>query len=603
MPDMDRRTFLTGTAATAATAGVLTSLVAPGAGAALDPSFAGKRHVAVLGGGCGGLSAAHELIERGFTVDVYERYPVGGGKTRSIPAPGTGTGGRPDLPGEHGFRFFPGYYRHVIDTMSRIPYGSNPNGVKDNLVFGEEVRFARRDAVDVPFPYKKLNMINPLVDLPRALPGLLALIPGLSIEEIAYFTARMLEFVTSCEGRRVNEYDRISWWDFMRADQFGPLYQNVLTRSLTRNLVAAQAELASTRTIGLQGIRILVANIVFGMYDEASRLLNGPTSEAWIDPWLTHLRGEGIRWFPDSTVEALHVQDGAISGATVRTAGQSRTISADVYVLAIPVEGARRLLGPQARALDPGLNDLDALVPEWMTGVQFFLRRTLPLAKGHVTYVDTPWALTSISQGQFWDRDLSRYGPGTVRDVLSVDVSNWEAPGILFGRTARQCTRDQIFAEIWAQMKVALDEDGVVLADSDVVDRFLDPAITFGPAGTPIDNAEPLLVNTVDSWAKRPDAVTRIPNLFLASDYVRTNTDLATMEGANEAARRAVNGVLDLVRWTGPRARVWNFEEPSAFALARTEDAFRYALGLPHKLADRTPRAPAGVAAAAATPS
>ena len=58
-------------------------------------------------------------------------------------------------------------------------------------------------------------------------------------------------------------------------------------------------------------------------------------------------------------------------------------------------------------------------------------------------------------------------------------------------------------------------------------------------------NLEPLLVNTVGSWAWRPNAATAIENLFLASDYVRTYTDLATMEGANEAARRATNDVLD----------------------------------------------------------
>ena len=40
-------------------------------------------------------------------------------------------------------------------------------------------------------------------------------------------------------------------------------------------------------------------------------------------------------------------------------------------------------------------------------------------------------------------------------------------------------------------------------------------------------------------------APTEIPNLFLASDYVRTFTDLATMEGANEAARRSVNAIID----------------------------------------------------------
>ena len=37
--------------------------------------------------------------------------------------PGSGTGGRADLPAEHGFRFFPGFYRHLPDTMKRIPPG------------------------------------------------------------------------------------------------------------------------------------------------------------------------------------------------------------------------------------------------------------------------------------------------------------------------------------------------------------------------------------------------------------------------------------------------------------------------------------------------
>ena len=36
--------------------------------------------------------------------------------------------------------------------------------------------------------------------------------------------------------------------------------------------------------------------------------------------------------------------------------------------------------------------------------------------------------------------------------------------------------------------------------------------------------------------------------MFLAADYVRTNTDLTTMEGANEAARRAVNCIIDAER-------------------------------------------------------
>jgi uncharacterized protein with NAD-binding domain and iron-sulfur cluster len=47
--------------------------------------------VAVLGGGVGGLSAAHELAKRGFKVGVYEAREVFGGKARSIPVPDSGT--------------------------------------------------------------------------------------------------------------------------------------------------------------------------------------------------------------------------------------------------------------------------------------------------------------------------------------------------------------------------------------------------------------------------------------------------------------------------------------------------------------------------------
>ncbi len=67
-----------------------------------------SQRVAILGGGVGGLTAAHELVERGFEVVLFERNDLLGGKSRSNTKPRTGVNGLKDLPGEHGFRFFPG---------------------------------------------------------------------------------------------------------------------------------------------------------------------------------------------------------------------------------------------------------------------------------------------------------------------------------------------------------------------------------------------------------------------------------------------------------------------------------------------------------------
>jgi uncharacterized protein with NAD-binding domain and iron-sulfur cluster len=91
-----------------------------------------------------------------------------------------------------------------------------------------------------------------------------------------------------------------------------------------------------------------------------------------------------------------------------------------------------------------------------------------------------------------------------------------------------------------------------------------------------------LLINTTGSLQYRPEAVTEIPNFFVASDYVKTYTDLATMEGANEAARRAVNGILDRTGSTAARAGVWPLQEPDYFQPLIEYDRLRFRLGLPH---------------------
>ena len=74
---------------------------------------------------------------------------------------------------------------------------------------------------------------------------------------------------------------------------------------------------------------------------------------------------------------------------------------------------------------------------------------------------------------------------------------------------------------------------------------------------------------------------------MLASDYVRTHTDLATMEGANEAARRAVNGILAAAGSMQPRCPVWPLAEPEIFAPARALDRLLFALHRPPELTFR----------------
>ncbi|MGW5202084.1 hydroxysqualene dehydroxylase [Streptomyces spiralis] len=583
-----RRRFLTGAGGAV---GALT--LRPGAAAAAPPT---GTHVAVLGGGVSGLSAAQELAERGYTVTVYEYYDTLGGKARSMDVPHTGTGGRRPLPGEHGFRFFPGFYRNLPDTMRRIPFPGNANGVHDNLRGGTEALFAREAGrPDLHFPLRRVTTPPASGDITPSwirdqILSVLDLGSRLPANEAAYFADRVLVHLTSCDARREDQWEKTSWWEFIRAERMSEEYRTLLGIGQTRNLVATRAQVASTRTVG----RVIIEALLLwgllgrGMDGDADidRVLNAPTSEAWIDPWSAHLRSLGVRFELGTQVREVLYAGGRVTGVRVsaRDGSDERTVTADHYVCAMPVEHARRTWGTALRAADPQLARCDALQTDWMTGVQFYLGTPTPVVHGHINCLDSPWSVTAIGQAQFWDvRNFSNdYGDGRAHDCLSAIVSEWDRPGILYGRTARECTREEIVEECWAQLKDALNDSGkTTLTDSDRLGWFMDPAVT-GLGGPDPQNREPLLIHPTGTLYNRPSAKTAVPNLFLAGDYVRTDVDLATMEGANESARRAVNALLDQDGSNAERCRIWELYRPQELEPLKRVDEVRYRLGLPN---------------------
>ncbi|MBV9542978.1 MAG: FAD-dependent oxidoreductase, partial [Chloroflexi bacterium] len=374
------------------------------------------------------------------------------------------------------------------------------------------------------------------------------------------------------------EYEKIGWWEFIGANNRSEEYQKLFGIGCTRSVVAAQARRASSKTIGDMFVQYFF-NIAEPTVN-ADRVLNGPTNDVWLGPWLDYLRSRGVEYHLDSRVRSIELRGGLVRGVTVE---RDRTVvqeHADYYVAALPVEVMATLITDEMVRVDPSLANIFALSRNvgWMNGIQFYLSDDVPISRGHTIYLDSPWALTSISQRQFWPGvDLRRYGDGRIRGILSVDISDWDTPG-LFGKPARQCTREEVKNEVWEQLKRSLNVTGTtLLSDDNLRDWFLDPDVN-PILGT---NSEPLLVNLVDTWRLRPTATTRIRNFFLASDYVQTFTDLATMEGANEAGRRAVNGILEACGVTASPCQIWNLHEPELLQAWRAHDLNRYRRGLP----------------------
>ncbi|MBL8787147.1 MAG: NAD(P)-binding protein [Deltaproteobacteria bacterium] len=571
----------------------------------LQPSSAPIR-IAILGGGIGGMSAAHELVELGkrsgqaFDIRIYEARDALGGKARSQleHRPGGGT-----WPGEHGFRFFPAFYSHVIETMQTTPYRRSDGTVSS---VGAELNPSNRGGVALEHTLtlieRPATSADSVLDAARQTMANLRLQP----RELAAYSLVLLQFLTSSYERRLYEYDTVGWDDFIGAKRgFYSDRTRDLLLAIPGNLSAMKAHEGSSRTIGNTSLQVLF-NFNSARNQRIDAVLPAPTDLSWLEPWTEHLAAEGVAIHYGQHWDgfALDVDQGVVTGATLAdAAGAAHEIEADYYVLAVPIEVVRKHLrsagGKQLLDFDQAFANiasphLDGTVRD-MVGAQFFLRRDIRVCKGHIAYPMTPLALTSISQRQFWtEADFASFGIPDLQGVLSVVVSDWDTvipDGPHQGKTARQLgSREAVLEEVWRELVDALH--GTEDVDGNVIDMRGDLLIAshlcseMQIVAGHFKNETPLLVHPRGSFNLRPLAETRARNLLIAADYVRTYTDLASMESANEAARRAVRVIahregIHEHDWPA----IYPLSEHWLFAAGRAIDTVLFRAGLPHVMA------------------
>ncbi|ARN75123.1 NAD(P)-binding protein [Oceanicoccus sagamiensis] len=242
------------------------------------------KRVAIIGGGVAGLSAAQELLARGFAVDIYELNALPGGKARSFDVPESAyatSDGRSPLPAEHGFRFFPGFYRHLVDTMQAIPFPGK-HCVAENLLNVEHLNYARfgKDVASVPVGSpRSLADITKLFKLWLGKTGV-----NMPLRDLLRYSARLFRLFSSCDQRVQNQYEEIAWWEFIRANKGSEAYRRYFANG-SRILVAADPRKASTKTNGMIMEQLLMDQAT----GEADRILSGPTNNVWLFPWLHSL--------------------------------------------------------------------------------------------------------------------------------------------------------------------------------------------------------------------------------------------------------------------------------------------------------------------------
>jgi len=168
---------------------------------------------------------------------------------------------------------------------------------------------------------------------------------GLDDGEGFFFATRMFDFITSCDERRLGQWEGVPWWEYVDADNHSQAYQDLLARGLTRSLVAMRAEVASTRTIATILWQMMFLHRRCRWRGRRPRpqcahdgCLAGAVVPVPARPWRHLLDGQQRR--------GITLGGGQVQSVQVLQGGAPVDVFADYFVFAVPQEVMAALVTP-----------------------------------------------------------------------------------------------------------------------------------------------------------------------------------------------------------------------------------------------------------------
>lgn len=539
------------------------------------------------------------------------------------------------FPGEHGFRFFPSFYRHLFDTMKRTPIlDPKPSEttfrtVFDNLVPVDSLGFAGAGKTrSFTLPRHPVPSFETVREYLRLLTKEL----GYSLEDLARFELMLFKYMTSCSERRERDYENMTWSEFVDLPRYSAVFREHLEYG-PQMMVALRGSKSDARTQGNIVTQLLRDQLVASQHPDAT--LDGPTSSAWFRHWRNYLATLEVEFRRGVLVdlEGHEASPPLVARIVPKVSygGPPVPEDSDYFVLAFSLQQMVALVpklecAARDAGIAPELDDLRRIREfagvqlqtelakaepdgplQHLAGIQFYFDTEVKFWRGHTQYLDSRWGLTSISQPQFWAR--FRNTTDAYKSVLSVDIGIWNRSYTKPTHAsdpkddAWSLSADQIARLTWAQIRD--HHDDAFYAQYGKQAKFprpiayaLDQNIAFPEnASTPKQNHAAYLVAAVGKYRSRPGALSDgkrqpkgrssyelIGQIALAGTHMQTFTRLTSMEAANESARHAVNAILDETGAACDRCEIWDPEDNELADLVWFKDLDRelFARGLPH---------------------
>jgi len=476
--------------------------------------------IIIFGGGLSGLTLAHEVNKRGFKTLIIEKDNDFGGMARSNIKINL-------LPSEHSWRGYAPFYKNTFQIMKEIPYYDT--NIFDNLsipidfflLYDEEKDYKLTLTIKDKIILFYLGINYLLADNRRNYYYSYNIKPflkkHLSINGYNY----IINYITG-PGYGMNK-NELSMGHLMHFPVIALFHQNRHTHSHNNS------------------------NLTYKHHSyEDWHVMNGPTSDVWINPWVKYLKSKGVKFMNNTELVKLNYENNNIISAEVKQQGLIKLLKAKEYVLATnPYNTVSIFKNSNMKSLYNNFNLLTKNTKSKQISFRIGINKNINYPIQNIAFVmtDSEFNITWYPQEKHWKNKPN------IKSLWSGTIIDFEKKGKLFNKSAEMLKKEELKEEIIYQIlrsksfqKLIYDNNGFYLNENDIDYFEIWNEWNFVNGKQEQNNKK--WVNNIHNEKFRPSQETKYNNLFLSGAHTKTTINIWSMEGAIESGKITANHIL-----------------------------------------------------------
>jgi hypothetical protein len=537
-------------------------------------------NIIIFGSGFSGLTVAHELIDKGYKVILYENDSLVGGmaKTRRE---------RDFIPSEHSWRGFGPFYKNFFNIAKRIPTYNNKT-VFNNLNRPIEFINLTDNSINSVSNIDNINSGKPIANNDKIF----------TINDSLWIKYMILKYLVS--NKRKGDFYDIKL-DTMAKRLNNPAYKQIMNYLLGPGFGMEKKDASCghfCKFAGIMGMKHKKYNYYYKINDKKYfntaggewHLLNQPTNEGIFDPWVKYLKGKGLKLYLNHELVQINYKYNYITSCLVKNLKTKDIFSvvSNYYVLCINPFNAESIFKKSC------MNDLyyihakmneNTISNQISFRIGFKKKIKLPKNLGCVLR-DSEFNITLYSQDNYWNDDIILSESGNINSLWSGTLLfTTLEKGQLYNKPAIYLTKKQLENEIKYQVlkcgelqRLIYKNNGLKINKNDITYFELWYEVEFDQNQSNLSFKYPKWVNNVYNEKFRPNQKTNYSNLFLGGAHTKTSIEIWSMEGAVESGKIVSKYICN--------KPIYHFihSDNDSFRILKIIDDFLYNLRMPNIL-------------------